>query len=487
MIFNSIDFVIFFIVVFSLYYFVLKEKTKLQNVLLLVASYVFYAWADWKILPLLAVTTACFYSLGIAVFAAETENRKSLYTISGVILGIGTLLYFKYFNFFISSFKDLFETFGLQTNLHTFKIIMPIGISFYTFRLISYIVDIQRGKIDPTRDITAFAAYVAFFPCILAGPIDRPATLIPQLQSKRVFDYSFATDGLKQILWGLFKKAVIANNCAIYVDQVFNDFHTRSGSTLLLAAILYSFQMYADFSGYSDMAIGVAKILGFRITKNFDFPFFAQNIAEFWRKWHISLTSWLTDYVFMPLNVKWRDWGNRGMILAIVINFVLCGLWHGDNWTFVLWGFYHGLLFIPLILSGAMYKKYKIITYKWGFPKPVTLFNILLTFGLVTVGLALFRSPDVSSAFEYLSRMFSKSLFSTDIGQYGAGGRSGLIECCLFIIGFIGVEWAGKKNNYAIADLGLKKRWQRYLVYYTLILFILLFSGEQQQFIYFQF
>jgi len=484
MIFNSIDFLIFFVVVFSLYYFVLKERTKSQNVLLLVASYVFYAWANWKILPLLAVTTVGFYGLGIAAFDAKTEKRKSLFTALGVIFGIGTLLYFKYFNFFISSFKDLFELFGLQTNLHTFKIIVPIGISFYTFRLLSYIIDIQRGKIEPTRDIIAFATYVAFFPCILAGPIDRPATLIPQLRSKRVFDYPLAVDGMKQILWGLFKKVVIADNFAVYVNQIFGSYQDQTGSVLLLGAVFYSFQMYADFSGYSDIAIGLSKVLGFRVTKNFDYPYFAQNIAEFWRKWHISLTSWLTDYVFMPLNIKWRDWNKWGMILAIIVNFVLCGLWHGDNWTFVLWGFYHGLLFIPLILSGAMFKKSKIETYKWGFPKPKTLFNILLTFGLVTLGLVLFRSDSIGQAFEYFGGIGTKSLFSIP-NVLLPNIQSTAIA--LFILFF--VEWIGRKEEYAIASLGLNwKRTFRWM-FYLLIGYFVCFHGSQteQNFVYFQF
>jgi len=482
MIFNSIEFLIFFIIVFSLYYFVLKEKTKPQNILLLVASYVFYAWANWKILPLLAVTTAVFYGLGIVAFEAKTEKRKSLFTIVGVVFGLGTLLYFKYFNFFISSFRDLFELFGLQINRHTFKIIVPIGISFYTFRLLSYIIDIQRGKIEPTRDIIAFAAYVAFFPCILAGPIDRPATLIPQLQSKRVFDYPLAVDGVRQFLWGLFKKTLIADNCAIYVNQVFESYQNQTGSTLLLAAIFYSFQMYADFSGYTDMAIGVAKVLGFRVTKNFDYPYFAQNIAEFWRKWHISLTSWLTDYVFMPLNVKWRDWGKWGMILAIIVNFVLCGLWHGDNWTFVLWGFYHGLLFIPLILSGAMYKKNKIETYKCGFPKLKVLLKIMLTFGLVTLGMVLFRAESIEQAFEYLGGMINKNLLSMPLLM----DRTYYIP--VFILIMLIVEWVGRKNQFGLEKLGITwKPVYRYAMYYAVVLLILLFGGKEQVFIYFQF
>jgi D-alanyl-lipoteichoic acid acyltransferase DltB (MBOAT superfamily) len=484
MIFNSIDFFIFFVVVFSLYYFVIKEKTKLQNILLLVASYVFYAWADWKILPLLMVSTICSYGLGIAIFEAKTDKRKQLLTILGVVLGIGTLLYFKYFNFFISSFKDLFESFGLQINLHTFKIILPVGISFYTFRLLSYMIDIQREKFEPTRNIITFATYVAFFPCILSGPIDRPATLIPQLQSKRVFNYSLAVDGMRQILWGLFKKVVVADNCAVYVNLVFSgDYQTQTSSTLLFAAVFYSFQMYADFSGYSDMAIGVAKLFGFRVTHNFDYPFFAQNIAEYWRKWHISLTSWLTDYIFMPLNIKWRDWGNWGTIASIMITFILIGLWHGDNWKFAFFGLYHGLLYIPLILSGAMFKKNKIVTYGWGFPKPKVLFNILLTFSLVTLGNMIFRADSLGQAFEYMGGIIDvRSIFLMQVEKIL------LLKSIFVIVCMMIVEWLERKNQFGLEKLGMT--WKpifRYAMYYAILLLIFLSMGKEQVFIYFQF
>ena len=486
MIFNSIHFLIFFVVVFSLYYFVLKEKTKLQNILLLVASYVFYAWANWKILPLLVITTVVFYGLGVAIFEAKTDKRKSLFTALGVVFGVGTLLYFKYFNFFISSFKDLFEFVGLQTNLHTFNILVPIGISFYTFRLLSYNIDIRRCKIEPTRNIVVFATYVAFFPCILAGPIDRPSTLIPQLQSKRIFDYSLAVDGMKQILWGLFKKVVIADNCAVFVNQVFGGYlQAQPSSILLLTAVFFSFQLYADFSGYSDMAIGVAKLLGFRVTKNFDYPFFAQNIAEFWRKWHISLTSWLTDYIFMPLNLTWRNWGKWGMILAIIINFVICGLWHGDNWTFVFLGLYHGLLYIPLIFSGAIFKENKIETYKWGFPKPRILFRILLTFSLVTISFVFFRADNIEQAFVYIKNVFVWRSLHFFPMRYLAD----IAPVVLLILFFICIEWIGRTQEYAIAGIGKKRNRLLRWTFYSFLIFLIgmyAFVGNQQ-FIYFQF
>ena len=486
MLFNTLEFLIFFIIVFSFFYSFLRENTKLQNILLLIASYVFYAWANWKIVPLLAVVTMCFYGLGIAIFEAKTDKRKQFFTALSIVIGIGSLLYFKYTNFFISSFKDLFESFGLQTNIHTFKIILPVGISFYTFRLLSYVIDIQRGKYEPTKDFIAFATYVAFFPCIMAGPIDRPNILIPQLKEKRVFDYALAIDGLRQILWGAFKKMVVADNIAPIVNQIFETQDSMPANRLLLGAIFYSFQMYGDFSGYTDMATGIAKLLGFRVTKNFNFPLFAQNISDFWRRWHISLTSWLTDYIFMPLNIKWRDWGNWGMIAAIIINFVICGLWHGANWTFVLWGFYHGLLFIPIILSGSMFKKNVITVNKWKLPTLEVFGKMLLTFILVMTGLIFFRAENISEAFSYISRLFSLSLFSLDIGEYEVGRIKVLLSGVMILVLLL-VEWVGRDKEHALSNFGIKQKWLRYLFYYFILFCILVYKGLEQRFIYFQF
>jgi D-alanyl-lipoteichoic acid acyltransferase DltB (MBOAT superfamily) len=482
MLFNSIEFVIFFAAFFALYYFVFKEKTKYQNVLLLVASYVFYAYANWKILPLLIVSTLVFYYLGIAAHNAKSEKKKSVLTTIGVVAGLGVLLYFKYTNFFITSFQDLFESIGLQTNLHTLNIILPIGISFYTFRLLSYIIDINNEEYEPTRDIVAFSTYVAFFPSIMSGPIDRPNALIPQLQRKRIFDYALAIDGMRQILWGLFKKMVIADNCATITNEVFNNYATHSGSTLVLGAIFFTFQLYADFSGYTDMAIGVGKLLGFRLATNFNYPFFAQNIADFWRRWHISLTSWLTDYVFTPLNFTFRKMKKGGIILAIIINFLLCGLWHGANWTFVVFGLYHGLLFIPLILSGAMFKETKIETAKWGLPKIKTFGKMVFTFLLVAIGMVLFRADSMGLAFSYFSGIFSESLFSMPVfsSKFQAVTTFFFISICMLI------EWLNRDKQHGLSLESVKSvvRWS---IYFALIIIIIYFAGQQETFIYFQF
>jgi D-alanyl-lipoteichoic acid acyltransferase DltB (MBOAT superfamily) len=479
MLFNSIEFLLFFILLFILYHFAFNEKTKQQNFLLLIASYIFYALANWKILPLLIISTLIFYSLGIAIFNAGNQKKKSLFTTAGVVLGIAVLIYFKYANFFISSFKDLFESIGFQTHLHTFNIIVPVGISFYTFRLLSYVIDINRGKYEPERNLIAFSTYVAFFPCILSGPIDRPNTLIPQLKKKRVFDYDLTVDGVRQILWGMFKKMVIADNIAVAVNTLFDGYEYFSGSSLVLGAILFTFQLYADFSGYTDMAIGVAKLLGFRVTKNFNYPLFAQNIADYWRKWHISLTSWLTDYVFMPLNIRWRNWGKWGMILAIVITFIIIGLWHGAQWTFVLFGLYHGLLYIPLILSGAMFKKTKIETTKYGFPRLKTFGKMLLTLILVSLGLIIFRAETIPQAFDYMAGICSLSLFS-----FPDGGKVAILYPVILII----IEWLQREKEYGLQINNIKNPVLRIGIYYLIILAIIYLSvTEKPEFIYFQF
>jgi D-alanyl-lipoteichoic acid acyltransferase DltB (MBOAT superfamily) len=490
MLFNSIDFAIFLPIVFLIYWG-LAKNSKVQNLFLLIASYFFYGWADWQILLLLIAQTFVFYVLGIAIFNAESQKRKSIFATLGVIFGIAVLGYFKYTNFFISSFKDLFESIGLQTNLHTLKIFVPIGISFYTFRLLSYVIDINRGKYEPTRDIVAFSTYVAFFPCILSGPIDRPNFLISQLEKKRVFDYGLSVDGMRQILWGLFKRIVIAVNCDLVTTPIFQNSSAYSGSTLILGAALYSIQIYADFSGYTDMAIGVGKLFGFHLTKNFNYPLFAQNIADYWRRWHISLTSWLTDYVFMPLNVKWRDWGKWGTILAIIVDFVICGFWHGANWTFLLWGLYHGLLFVPLILSGVLFKKTKIETYKWGFPQLKTLGNMLVTFFLVAGGMILFRAHSIGQAIDYISGIFSLSLFTVPklpsefFGSFPQ--KLYLLFKLLPIFIFLFMEWLNREKQHGLQIDTTKSPVVRWVIYLAIIGVGFICGGRAETFIYFQF
>lgn len=480
MTFYSLPFLVFFVVLFALYYSPLRRVGKAQNVLLLAASYFFYGYASWKLLPLLAAITLVYYFLGLGIARASGEKKAERLNAVGVVLGVGLLLYFKYLNFFIGSFASLFEAMGLQTNIHTFKIIMPLGISFFIFKLISYIVEINRGRIEPEKDIVAFATYVAFFPCIMAGPIDRPG-FMAQLKNSRDLDYDTAIDGCRQFLWGLFKKVAVADNIVGCVGAAWGgEFALMPAGKLLVAAVLYSFQMYTDFSGYSDMAIGVGKVLGLKVAKNFNYPFFAVNVADYWRRWHMSLTSWLTDYVFMPLNVKFRDWGKFGMILAIVINFILVGMWHGDNWTYAVFGLYHGLLFIPLILSGAFFKKSKLKKTRTGLPCMKDCGRILLTFLLVTVGLIIFRAPSVGSAFSYIGHLFSPSIVRFDLEPRH-------LQCFAFIVVTMVVEWVQRKKDFGLDLSGIRSVVLRYAICLAVLMVTLVFSTDSSAFIYAQF
>ncbi len=483
MIFNSFTFLLFFVVIFVLYWFVFSKNIKLQNILLLVGSYFFYAWADWRLLLYLTGVTILNYFLGIYIEKESNQIKKKLFLNIGLLQGIGGLFYFKYFKFFITSFNDAFAALNINFNLQTLNILIPLGISFFTFRTISYILDIDKGKIRATKDWVVFFNYVSFFPSLLSGPIDKAKLLVPQLEKKREFEYDQAVDGMRQILWGLFKKVVIADNLAIITNQIFDNYHDLSGSTLLLGAFFYTIQIYADFSGYTDMAIGIARLLGFNITKNFDFPLFAQNIAEFWRKWHMSLTSWLTEYVFTPLSIEFRDYGKFGVIIAIIINFSLIGIWHGANWTYILFGFLHGLYFIPLILKGNMNKREKANKNVF-FPTFKELINMSTTFTLVMLTFVIFRAENIGHAWNYLEIIFSKSIFT--IPNF-VGIRHALITVLLTVV-FIFIEWIGREGQYAIANIGMKwKRHVRLAMYFLISLVIFWFMGKQQQFIYFQF
>lgn len=489
MLFNSLSFLVFFIIVFFLYYFPLKEKIKAQNWLLLIASYFFYSYADWRMIPLIFIASVIFYFLGLAI-KTSTDKKASLLTTLGVFLGVGLLLYFKYFNFFIDSFIELFNAVGLKTNLGSFNIILPLGISFFTFRIISYVMEVYRGKIEPTQDFIVFATYVAFFPTIMSGPIDRPNTFIPQLENKRIFNNDLAVDGFRQILWGLFQKVVIADHLAVIVNLVWSDISSQSGSTLIITAFLYSFQIYTDFSGYSHMAIGVGKILGFRITKNFNYPYFSRTIAEFWRKWHISLTSWFTDYVFMPLNIKFRNLGNLGILLAITINLVLVGMWHGAYWKFAIFGLFHGVLFIPIILSGGIFKNKKLKTNKFDLPSVADFVRIIRTFSLLTFSLIIFKAENTSQAFTYIINIINDIISKNGyIQTYNfVYWKLGLFIPIVLVV-FFGVEWFGRKNEFPIQNISNKLprivRWSIYSIIIFLIGMVML--SEESSFIYFQF
>lgn len=480
MTFYSFAFLLFFVVLSALYYSPLRRLGKAQNVILLVANYFFYGYVNWKLLPLLVVITLAYYFLGIGIGQASSEKKASLLKTAGVVLGVGALVYFKYLNFFIGSFAGMLSSFGVETGIHTLRIIMPLGISFFVFKLISYLIEIYRTRMEPEKDLVAFAAYVSFFPCIIAGPIDRPA-FMGQLTRPRDFDYDIVVRGCKQFLWGLFKKVAVADNIASCVNAVWGGgFDNIPAGKLVVAAILYSFQMYMDFSGYSDMAIGVGKALGLKVARNFNYPFFAVNVADYWRRWHMSLTSWLTDYVFMPLNVKFRDLGKMGMILAIVINFVLVGMWHGDNWTYAVFGLYHGLLFIPLILSGAFFKKAKMKTGRFGLPVLKDAGRMLATFLLVTVGLVIFRADSVASAFSYLGHIFRPSILTFQLEPRH-------FQCFVFIAATMAVEWVQRDRECPLDIPAVKSVVLRYAIYAAVAMVTLVFATDSSAFIYAQF
>ena len=410
MLFNSVDFLIFLPTVFLLYWFVFQKNLTLQNLFLLAISYLFYGWWDWRFLSLILICSGINYLAGLALASHEEEKKRKLILVTSCILSLGLLGVFKYYNFFIDNFINAFALVGIYLQARTLNIILPLGISFYTFKALSYTIDVYKRKLEPTKDIIAFFAFVGFFPQLLAGPIDRATNLLPQFYIKRTFEYDKAVDGMRQILWGLFKKIVIADNCATYVNQIFSNYETLPASALVLGAVFFSFQIYGDFSGYSDIAIGTSRLFGFSSMRNFSVPYFSRDIAEFWRRWHISLTSWFRDYLYIPLG------GNRGTKYKVVRNtfivFLVCGLWHGANWTFIAWGLINAIYFLPLLLLGKNRKNIDTVAQGKILPSIKELFQMGITFALATLGWIFFRADSIGQAFAYIGNIFSKSLIS---------------------------------------------------------------------------
>ena len=523
--FNSLEYLFFLPIVFAIYW-LLRNHLRLQNLFVVLASYVFYGWWDWRFLILIAFTSLCSYASGILIergkqkhgipqsptsdspsidlqsareqtpgqttaqsctadtlpdtsqkHASLTKNIKNInsakaWMITNIVINLGILAVFKYYDFFVSEFGALF---GISTESLLLRIILPVGISFYTFQALSYSIDVYRGNIKPTRDIIAFFAFISFFPQLVAGPIERATNLLPQFLQKRTFSYEQGVDGMRQILWGLFKKIVIADNCATYVDQVWATYDIQSGSTLLLAAILFTFQIYGDFSGYSDIAIGTAKLFGIKLMRNFNNPYFSRDIAEFWRRWHISLTTWFRDYVYIPMG------GNRQGLSRTVFNtlivFLICSLWHGANWTYLVWGLYNVMLFFPLILLGKS-KRYKDSPLVWK-----QLPQMLLTFVLVTIGWIIFRADTIGQAWEIVGKICSDSLWD----KAYMGGLSSLAFTALAIVVMIGAEWLQRNEDHGLVLDRMNSRVLRYAIYIVLITMILWKGDSGDAFIYFQF
>jgi D-alanyl-lipoteichoic acid acyltransferase DltB (MBOAT superfamily) len=483
MVFNSLDFFIFLPIVFSLYWFVLKNSLKGQNILILFASYVFYGLWDWRFLSLIMLSTIVDFLVGKKIYSLEQESKRKLWLWVSVIFNVGLLGFFKYYNFFVDSWMDMISFFGYDIKSSwTLSVILPVGISFYTFQTMSYSFDIYYKKLSPTKDFLSFATFVAFFPQLVAGPIERASNLLSQITSKRSFNRIQIVSGMKLILWGLFKKIAIADAIAPIVDDIFSNYSTYPASTLILGVTLFSFQVYGDFSGYSDIAIGTSKLFGVELMSNFKFPNFSRNVAEYWQRWHVSLSTWFRHYVYIPLG------GSRVSKLKSVRNiciiFLVSGFWHGANWTFIFWGGFHALAFIPVFLLGrnTIYKD-SVIGEHTFLPTLTEIGQVLLTFSIVTFSRIFFRSESITDAFGFITQISSN--FTYETYQHPMGYR--MLDYYILIALFVFYEYLIRKNERSPFEF--KSRVVRFMIYTLVILIMLLFydDGVDRSFIYFQF
>ena len=489
MLFNSIQFAIFLPIVFLLYWFVFdrfisksKWQLRLQNAFVVVASYVFYGWWDWRFLLLIAFTSFCSWGSGLLIGKAESKKKAKLWMWLNIILNLGILALFKYYDFFVSEFADLFN---ISTDGLLLRVILPVGISFYTFQALSYSIDACRGKLEPTKDIVAFFAFISFFPQLVAGPIERATNLLPQFLKKREFNYETAADGMWQILWGLFKKIVVADNCAVFVDQVFSNYTEQTGSTLLLGIVLFAFQLYCDFSGYSEIAIGTAKLFGIRLMRNFNNPYFATSFADYWKRNHISLTTWFMDYVYYPMigsSDKLVYWN-----LCMIVTFLLSGMWHGAGWTFLLWGLYQGIFIVISMNTSKARRKFEKKN-KLKDNKAYEVFTMIVTFFIVSIGLILFRSESIVQAWEYACGMMQ---FGTLRAFYRFFTLPEIRLTNLFVVMMLVVEWLQRDKQHGLEGMDklyvFRNKYLRPVFYALLLLLVLVYGGKHASFIYFQF
>jgi alginate O-acetyltransferase complex protein AlgI len=488
MLFNSIDFALFLPIVFALYWFVVQRSLQAQNLLIVVASSVFYGWWDWRFLSLIAFSTLLDFGIGVMLGREERTARRKLLLTASIVINLGLLGFFKYYNFFLDNFVTAFTVMGMPIQIGMLNVLLPVGISFYTFQTLSYSIDVYRRQLEPARDPVAFAAYVSFFPQLVAGPIERATNLLPQFQRPRTFDHAKAVDGLRQMLWGMFKKVVIADNCAEYANLIFNNSADYSGATLALGAVLFAFQIYGDFSGYSDIAIGCSRLFGFDLMRNFAFPYFSRDIAEFWRRWHISLSTWFRDYLYIPLGGS--RGGTRTKVRNTFIIFLVSGFWHGANWTFIAWGLLHALFFLPLLLASKNRDHLTPVALGRALPSPGELLRMLGTFAMVCVAWIFFRAENLGHAGTYISDLFL-GLFSKqgyvetyNLVYWDLGYSIPLLLAFLLVI-----EWKGRLDQHALQYFGARSprvvRW----AFYSFVIFLMgMFvpSGESP-FIYFQF
>ena len=486
MLFNSLEFALFLPIVFVLYWFVFPKSISKQNLLILLASYIFYAWWDWRFLFLLFFSTFLDYFSGLKIEQSKTNAHSKFWLILSIGINLGFLGFFKYYNFFVTELTNAIANAGIVINPWTLKVILPVGISFYTFHGLSYIIDVYKKRIIAERNFVDYAVFVSYFPLLVAGPIERATHLLPQFKKARTFDYNRAADGLRQILWGLFKKIVIADNCATYANAIFNASGEHNGSSLFIGALFFTFQIYGDFSGYSDIALGVSRLFGIELLRNFAFPYFSRDIAEFWRRWHISLSTWFRDYLYYPLG------GSQGGIWMKIRNtfiiFLVSGFWHGANWTFMAWGLLNAIYFIPLLLLNKNRNYLEVIPTHKFFPSIKEFFQILLTFFLTVIAWIFFRSDTISQAFAILNKIFSKSLLQTP-NFLGKNDIIYLIIHCLMIGLLIIVEWMHRDKQFGLQfnQATMNNTVKRWSIYTVIVVFILLFGGKQNNFIYFQF
>lgn len=475
MLFNSIEFCIFLPIVFTIYWLIDNRQLNWQNFFLLFASYFFYGWWDWRFLSLIILSSIIDFLIGIALYKTADKQHRKIYLGLSLLINLGCLGIFKYYNFFVHNFINAFSFLGTELQVSTLSIILPVGISFYTFQTLSYTIDVYKKKIEPTKDWIAFFTFVSFFPQLVAGPIERASHLLPQFSKQRTFNYNSAKDGLRQILWGMFKKVVIADTCAIYVNDIFANYESYSSGVLLLGAFYFTFQIYCDFSGYSDIAIGTAKLFGFDLMRNFAYPYFARDIAEFWRRWHISLSTWFRDYLYIPLG------GSRvskaKTIRNVFILFLVSGFWHGANWTFIAWGALNAVYFLPILLARKNRQNLGITSQNSWLPSGREVLGILTTFALTNLAWVFFRAENISHAIAYLTKIgeFDFSNFPIEMTKY--------IKLIVLLVVW---EWCQRDQPHGlmIDKLSLPIRW---FLYFLLVWLILYYYGEEQQFIYFQF
>jgi alginate O-acetyltransferase complex protein AlgI len=473
MLFNTVDFAVFFPIVLVLYWTLFKKTLSLQNFFLVSVSYFFYSFWDWRFLSLIFISSLVDFTVGNLMAKVNEQTKRKLLLGVSLVFNLGLLAVFKYFNFFVDSFVDAFALFGTELKRTTWTILLPVGISFYTFQTLSYTIDVYRKRIAPTQNVVAFFAFVSFFPQLVAGPIERASSLLPQFEKSRIFKYQSSADGLRLILAGLFQKMVIADNCAFFANIIFDTYQEQSGSTLFLGAVFFAFQIYGDFAGYSNIAIGTAKLMGFDLMRNFKFPYLAQNFSDFWRRWHISLSTWFRDYLYIPLGGSKR--GKKRLILNIVVVFLVSGLWHGANWTFVFWGLIHAIFVIPVIL---FFKKDVSFSEDKKWPTIGQLLRIAFTFCMVCLAWIFFRSETLTAAFGYLEIIFSESVFSRPYVP---------LSGVALLFGYMVLEWMQRHKKHVLDISYLPSKPLRYTIYYMVAFCIFYFAGDLQPFIYFQF